>query len=329
MATVAGAAVAGTVAAVAVGTLLVRALRGWSVPDNAVVVITGGSRGLGLAIAKRFARKPVRLVLVARDRAELQAAQEAILSKSQHLRPEDFYLIDADLLNTSECRRVIDETIARFVRIDVLINDAGIIEVGPLESQPLDAFERALKLYYVAPLHLIWAALPHMRAQEPLPGGKYRASIVNISSIGGKMPVPHLLPYVGGKFALTGLSEGLHMELRKDRIRVTTVCPGLMRTGGEDHAHFYGQEDKEAAWFKTSAKMPGLSASVSHAANRIYNAVAMGCAEITITPQACLAARAHGMSPGCVQFAGSLVNEYILPSPPMQENSVAGESQED
>jgi short-subunit dehydrogenase len=168
-----------------------------------------------------------------------------------------------------------------------------------------------------------------MRTQEPLPGGKHRASIVNISSIGGKVPVPHLLPYVSGKFALTGFSEGLHMELRKRGIRVTTVCPGLMRTGGEDHAKFYGYPEKEAKWFKTSGKTPGLSASVKHAANRIYKAVAMGCAEITITPQAWVLARKHGMWPSAVQFAGSVVNEYFLPPPPKENMEIAGESQED
>ena len=328
-AAVAGAAVAGTVATVAVGALAVRAFRRRAVPDSAVVLITGGSRGLGLAMAKRFAHRPVRLVLIARDRAELERAQTEVLAESRHVRPEDFYLIVADLFDTSECRRVVDETMARFGRIDVLINNAGIIEVGPIEAQSLDAFDRALKLFYVAPLHIIWAALPHLRSQEALPGGRHRASIVNISSIGGKVPVPHLLPYVGGKFALTGFSEGLHMELRKRGIRVTTVCPGLMRTGGEEHANFVGQADKEAKWFKTSGKMPVLSASVKHAANRIYNAVAMGCAEITITPQAWVLARKHGTLPSMVQFAGSVVNEYILPAPPKEDSSVAAESQED
>ena len=323
-----GVAVLGTVAAT--GALLYIALRPRKFPENAVIVITGGSRGLGLAIASRFARNgKVRLVLAARDRQELERAQVTLLERHPHLNPDDFYLVSADLMDRSECERLIAETISRFGRIDVLVNNAGIIEVGPLESQPLEAFERALKIHYLAPLYTIWAAIPHLRKQESLPGGRHRASIVNISSVGGKVPVPHLLPYIGSKFALTGLSEGLHVELRKRGIRVTTVCPGLMRTGGEEHAHFVGYPEKESKWFKTSAKMPGLSASVDHAAARIYNAVAAGCAEITITPQACILARKHGLFPSAIQYAASVVNEYILPPPPKEDAGLAGESQED
>lgn len=327
---VAGAAIVGSAAVIAATILALRTLRSRPIPEGAVVVITGGSRGLGLAIASRFARKhKVRLVLAARDRQELERAQATLLERHPNLAPADFYLVAVDLMERSECERLVAEAMARFGRIDVLVNNAGIIEVGPLESQSLDAFERAIKLHYLAPLYTIWAAIPHLRKQEPLPGGGHRASIVNISSMGGKVPIPHLLPYVGSKFALTGLSEGLHMELRKRGIRVTTVCPGLMRTGGEEHAHFVGYPDKESKWFKFSATTPGLAASVNHAAGRIYNAVVRGCAEITITPQAWILARKHSMFPGAVQYAGSVVNEYILPPPPKEDAGLAGESTED
>jgi NAD(P)-dependent dehydrogenase (short-subunit alcohol dehydrogenase family) len=326
-----GIAVGGAVVAtIATGAVLYSLLRPRKFPENAVIVITGGSRGLGLAIASRFARKhKVRLVLAARNRQELEQAQATLLERHPNLAPADFYLVPVNLMERSECERLITETMAHFGRIDLLVNNAGIIEVGPLESQSLEAFERAIKLHYLAPLYTIWAAIPYLRKQEPLPGGGHRASIVNISSIGGKAPVPHLLPYVGSKFALTGLSEGLHVELRKRGIRVTTVCPGLMRTGGEEHAQFVGYPGKEAKWFKFSAKMPGLSASVDHAASRIYNAVLAGCAEITITPQAWVLARKHGMFPGAVQYAGSVVNEYFLPPPPKEDIGLAGESTED
>jgi short-subunit dehydrogenase len=311
---VAGAAIVGSVAAVATATLAVRALRSRPIPEGAVVVITGGSRGLGLALASRFARRSVSLVLAARDNEELKRAQSTLLARHPHLRPEDFYLVPADLADPSECRRLATETIARFGRIDVLINNAGIIEVGPIEAQTLDAFERAIKIHYLAPLYITWAALPHLRAQTPAAGWNRRAAIVNIASIGGKIAVPHLLPYSASKFALVGFSEGLHAELRHKGIRVTTVCPGLMRTGGEEHAHFVGQAEKEQRWFKLSAKMPGISASLTHAADKIYSAVAAGRAEITVTPQAWLVARKAGLAPGATQFAASLANRYILPA---------------
>jgi NAD(P)-dependent dehydrogenase (short-subunit alcohol dehydrogenase family) len=301
-------------AAAAIATI--RALRSAPPPDGAVVLITGGSRGLGYAIASRFARRPIRLVLAARNLAELHAAQESLLAEHPHLHPDDFYLVAADLTRPEDCRRLVDEAFARFGRIDVLVNNAGIIEVGPAELQPLQAFYRAMDTHFFGALHILWHALPRLREQFPIPGWNRRAAIVNIASIGGKMAVPHMLPYTASKFALVGLSEGLHAELRKADILVTTVCPGLMRTGGEDHAKFIGDVEAEKRWFMLGAKTPGIAATPEHAACRIYSAVAHGCAEITITPQAWLAARFAGLCPSSMQCLSALANEYVLPSAP-------------
>lgn len=302
------------VAAAAIATA--RALSAAPPPDGAVVLVTGGSRGLGYAIASRFARRPVRLVLAARDRLELATAQDSLLEEHPHLRPEDFYLVAADLTDPAECRRLIDEAFARFGRIDVLVNNAGVIEVGPAEVQTLDAFERAMHTHFYATLHTTWHALPHLRQQYPIPGWNQRAAIINIASIGGKVAVPHLLPYTASKFAVVGFSEGLHAELRKANILVTTVCPGLMRTGGEDHAQFIGKVDEERRWFMFGAKTPGIATTPEHAACRIYSAVAHGCPEITITPQAWLAARFAGLCPNSTQLVAGLANRYVLPEAP-------------
>jgi len=291
-----------------------RALTSAPPPDGSVVLITGGSRGLGYAIASQFARRPVRLILAARDRLELATAQQALLEEHPHLNPSDFYLVDADLANPAECQRLVSEAFSHFGRIDVLVNNAGIIEVGPAEVQPLDAFYRAMHVHFYGPLHILWAALPRLREQYPAPGWSRRAAIVNIASIGGKVAVPHMLPYTASKFALVGFSEGLHAELRRHNIHVTTVCPGLMRTGGEHHAYFLGDVDAERRWFNFVAGAPLLSASVKHSACRIYSAVAHGCAEITITPHAWLAARITGLCPGTTQIVSGLANEYILPA---------------
>ena len=239
-----------------------------------------------------------------------------LLEEHPHLNPSDFYLVDANLAEPAECKRLVNETLDRFGRIDVLVNNAGIIEVGPAELQTLDAFDRAMDLHFYGPLHILWAALPHLRRQEAMPGWSRRAAIVNIASIGGKVAVPHMLPYTASKFALVGLSEGLHAELRKDNILVTTVCPGLTRTGGEEHAQFIGNVDAERRWFNLSANVPLLSASVDYAACRIYSALSHGCAETTITPQAWLLARAAGLCPNTTQCLAGLVNEHVLPAAP-------------
>jgi NAD(P)-dependent dehydrogenase (short-subunit alcohol dehydrogenase family) len=310
------ATIVGSVATVAAATLVVRALRSRPVPDGAVVVVTGGSRGLGFAIASRFAQRPVRLVLAARNRSELESAQAALLERHPHLHPDDFYLVAADLAQPSECHRLVEETIGRFGRIDVLVNNAGIIEVGPIEAQTTDAFERAMRVNFFAALYTTWAALPHMRSQTPLSGWNRRAAIANIASVGGKIAIPHMLPYSAAKFALVGFSEGLYAELRHKGIRVTTVCPGLMRTGGESHAQFVGDVEAEKKWFNFAAKTPGVATTATHAANCIYSAVAAGRAEITITPQAWIIARKAGLMPETVQFASALANRYLLPEAP-------------
>ena len=320
---IAVASVASAVVATGAAVLVVRAVRNRKLAPtdpNAprpVVLVTGGSRGLGLAIASRFARNPVRLVLASRNLAELQQAQETLLAQYAHLRPEDFHLVAADLSKPEEAQRLIDEAIDRYGRIDVLVNNAGIIDVGPIESQTLEIFERTMQINFFAALYTTWAALPHLRKQIPLDGTR-RASIVNIASIGGKIAVPHMLPYSAAKFALVGFSEGLHAELRHKGIRVTTVCPGLMRTGGEDHVNIVGDVEFERRWFTFAAKTPGLAVSTKYAANRIFHAVACGRAEITISPQAWLAARFAGAFPETLQYLNAQTNQHILPKAPSE-----------
>src|SRR3569833_2936620 len=145
---VAAAAAVGSAAALVGARAALRALCSQPVPEGAVVLITGGSRGLGYALASRFAQQHVRLVLAARDRRELERAQASLIAEHPHLAPEDFYLFSGDLMDPGECRRLISETLAHFRRIDVLVNNAGIIEVGPIENQTPETFERALRIYY-------------------------------------------------------------------------------------------------------------------------------------------------------------------------------------
>ena len=273
-----------------------------------VALITGGSRGLGLALAHRFGRAGLKLVLSARSADELDVARDSLLRAQSVLNEDDILLVEADLTDKNQCAGLVENADRTFGQLDVLINNAGIIEVGPFENQSAQAFEQAMQTNFFAALHTIQAALPLMLERGS-------GAIVNIASIGGKIPVPHMLPYVASKFALTGFSEGLHAEVRQKGVRVTTVCPGLMRTGGEVHAHFTGQVDQEKAWFQASAQNPILAASLKHASHVIFNAVNAGRAEVTITPQAWLAARIFGLAPETSQILASIANEYILPDP--------------
>ncbi len=278
-----------------------------------IVLIGGGSRGLGLAMAERFARAGAKLVLAARNPAELEQARTLLIERGAVATPDDVLLVPTDLTSPVEVQALVDAAHHRFGRIDILINNAAIIEIGPFEDQTLEAFERAMHINFFGALQTIQAVVPDMlrRFREH---GK-RSSIVNISSIGGKFGVPHLLPYVAAKFALTGLSEGLHAELRAKGVRVTTVCPGLMRTGSVGQAQFTGRAEEEYKWFAFSGTTPGIATTAEHAANRIFDATCRGAAEITITPQAWLGARANGLAPGLTAYVSSLASQYVLPEP--------------
>ncbi len=285
-------------------------------PAGAVIVVTGGSRGLGLAIASRFARQlRVRLVLASRHLDELEQAKSTLLAHHAQLTPDDILLVAVDLAEPAECTRLITESLARFGRIDVLVNNAAIIEIGPAQVMPASAFEQAMQINFFAAFHTTWAALPHLLEQQPLTSSR-RAAIVNIASIGGKLAVPHMLPYTAAKFALVGFSEGLHAELHKSDVLVTTVCPGLMRSGGEAHAKFLGNVEAERRWFLFAATTPVITTTTAHAANKIYRAVELNRAEITITPQAWVAARIAGLMPETMQFANALINRFVLPKAP-------------
>ena len=279
--------------------------------EGEVVLIAGGSRGLGLAMAERFARAGAKLVLAARSRVELEQARGLLVERGALLNAENILLVPTDLTVDEQITHLVRQTIAQFGQIDILINNAAIIDVGPFEDQTFAAFRSAMDLTFFAALKTIQAVLPHMRERFESRGEQ--SAIVNISSIGGKFGVPHLLPYVAAKFALTGFSEGLGAELRHKGIRVTTVCPGLMRTGSVGGAQFSGDAEAEYRWFSWSATTPGIATTAEHAASRIFSAVRRGAAEITITPQAWLGARANGVAPGLTTYVSSLANQYLLP----------------
>jgi short-subunit dehydrogenase len=171
----------------------------------------------------------------------------------------------------------------------------------------LGDYEDAMNTHFWGPLYMVLAALPHMRRQG---GGR----IVNISSIGGKIAVPHLVPYSASKFALTGLSDGLRLELMRHNIIVTTVCPGLMRTGSPVNAMFKGRRPQEYAWFAISDSLPLASISADRAARQIINACRRGDAELVITVQAKMAVLARAMAPELFQDAMALMNN-LLPGP--------------
>ena len=267
-----------------------------------VVLITGGSRGLGLVLARAFADEGARVAVCARDAAEIERARAQLAA-----RGFDVLGIACDLSDRASVEKLVRAVHAHFGRIDVLVNNAGVIQVGPMDTMTPADYEEAMRIHFWAPLYTMLAVLPEMRQRRS-------GRIVNISSIGGKVSMPHLLPYCASKFALTGLSAGVRAALLRDNVFVTTVCPGLMRTGSPRNAFFKGHHRAEYTWFSISDSLPILSMGAPRAARQIVSACKRGDAELVLPWMAKLWATAHALAPGLVtDLLGSL--DRTLPDP--------------
>ncbi|HVT28981.1 MAG TPA: SDR family oxidoreductase [Lacipirellulaceae bacterium] len=252
---------------------------------NRLVLITGGSRGLGLVLARHLADEGAALVLCARDEDELAVAAEELGRRGSFVAT-----YACDLTQPANIDALFDRIRREIGSVDVLINNAGIIQVGPFETMTEADFALAMAIHFWAPLSCMERVLPDMRRR-----GEGR--IVNISSVGGQLAVPHLVPYCASKFALNGLSQGLRAELVKAGVYVTTVCPGLIRTGSPRHALFKGQHRAEFAWFSISGGLPLASMNADRAARQIINASRYGRAQITLSIPAKLAVIANTLAP--------------------------------
>jgi short-subunit dehydrogenase len=265
------------------------------------VLITGGSRGLGLVMAREFVRQGARVAICARDFDELERAGEDLM-----LRGGEVFPVSCDLTNQAEVEQLVHMVQEEFGEIDVLVNNAGVISVGPVEEMRVSDFEEAMRTNYWAAVYTILAVLPQMRMRR---GGR----IINIASIGAKISVPHLLPYCASKFAIMGLSAGLRAELAKDGIVVTTVCPGLMRTGSPRNAAFKGNHRAEYTWFSISDSLPLVSMSAERAARRIISACKRGDAEVVLSLPAKLAVKFNTFFPELTADLLGVVNQLLPP----------------
>jgi short-subunit dehydrogenase len=249
-----------------------------------VVMITGGGRGLGLVLARRFAAEGARLVLVGRDEEELRRAQDELRKCGVAVRT-----IVADVTVADAAERAMAETMQAFGRLDVLVNNAGIIVVGPLESMTEEDYTRAMGTHFWGPLRFMRAALPHL--------ARTRGRIVNICSVGGKIAVPHLATYSASKFALAGLSDAFRAEVASLGVKVTTVFPGLMRTGSHIRAQFKGRQSREYAWFALGSATPLSSMSATRAGRKIVKACRRGTPQLVLSLQARGAVLASSLFP--------------------------------
>ena len=236
-----------------------------------VVVITGASTGLGLILARQAARLGATLVLAARDAKELEAAAVEVRAEGA----PDVLAIPTDVTIAGQAQALIAKTIERFGRIDVLVNNAGVMIVGPVAAMTEADYRHLMDSNFWGAVHTTLAALPFMRSAQ-------FGRIANIISIGGKAVAPHMVPYLASKFALSGFTKGLRAEATRDNILVTGIYPPPIRTGGHAHAWFKGDKAAEYAWFAASDTIPGLSMSAETTATLTWQAVCNGDPEVLV-----------------------------------------------
>lgn len=266
------------------------------------VLLTGGSRGLGLAMAREFGSQGARLALCARDVAELERACTFLETKGIEARP-----FTADLTQPNQITSLVEGVIGHFGSIDVLVNNAGRISVGSFDSFTHQDYEDAMNLMFWAPVNLTYAVLGHMRERRT-------GHVVNITSIGGRVSIPHLLPYSCAKFALVGFSTGLGAELKESGVHVLTVVPGLMRTGSYLNAEFKGAANEEFAWFGLLGNLPGFSVAADYAAESVRIALETGEQVCTISLPAKVLAAIEGLAPEVNRAILALADRFALPS---------------
>ncbi len=266
-----------------------------------VALVAGASRGLGLLVAHELGRRGFRVAICARDQAELDDARAQLTSQSI-----DAHTYVCDVTDHERVEQMVAEVEREVGPITVAMHVAGIIQVGPLEATDRSHFEQAIDVMLWGPINLSLAVLPAMRARR-------RGRIGVVTSIGGKISVPHLLPYSTAKFGAVGFTEGLHAELAGTGVTATAIVPGLMRTGSHLQAQFIGDQAKEYAWFAPGASLPLVSMSAERAAAQMVDATLAGDPVALLSPLSKVGARVAGLLPSTTVRALGLMSR-ILPS---------------
>lgn len=284
-------------------------------PTVPVALVAGASRGLGLLIATELASRGFRVHGCARSAEELASAAPHVDAASAQAHPA-FVPHVCDVADAAAVEGWVTRVLEHEGHIDVALHVAGTIQVGPLDTMTLGHVHEAVDTMLWGPVHLSLAVLPAMRA-----AGRGRVGIV--SSFGGVISVPHLLPYSVAKFGAVGLAEALHAELSGTGVTATSVTPGLMRTGGHVAARFTGDAERDAAWFSPGGSLPLVSISAERAARRIVGGVLAGRPVVDLTPLAMVGRRVHGLAPATTVRALGLVSRALPRDPAHAERATA------
>ncbi|MDQ4117686.1 MAG: SDR family NAD(P)-dependent oxidoreductase [Actinomycetota bacterium] len=267
-----------------------------------VALVTGASRGLGFLLAREWARAGHDLVVCARSADGLEPAAENLRGEGVEVEA-----VEADVADRDDVTRLVARTEHRFGRLDVLVANAGIIQVGPAGQMRAADHRHAMDVAHWGTVHAVLEALPLLQ--------RSRGRVLAVTSLGGKLPAPHLLPYAAAKHAAVGFAEGLRVESGRLGIGVTVAVPGLMRTGSTRNALVTGDRVAERRWFTVAASLPVLSMDAERAARRLVAATRRGRAEVVLTPAAALAIRAHALAPNLTLRVTTAIAD-LLPTAP-------------
>lgn len=272
-------------------------------PERPTVLVTGGSRGLGLAICRRYAAQGARVALCGRDEVALERARSELAEEGAKV-----LALACDVADPAAVHQLVTSVSERLGSVDVLVNNAAVMTVGPASLQGVVEMERLMDVAFWGAVHASFEVLPAMRSRRA-------GTIVNITSIGGRVSAPHLIGYSAAKAAFLSFSEGLAAEERRQGIHVLTVIPGFIRTGSEVRARIVGDEAAERRWFELGGRLPLASIDPERAAERIVEAAERGRRALVLTPLAHLVSRTAALSPTLTALVLDGVNR-LLPAPP-------------
>lgn len=256
------------------------------------VLITGASQGIGKATALLFARQGYDLALAARQQDRLAAVAQQIQAQGR-----EALAVPTDICDPEQVNVLVQKALAAYGHIDVLVNNAGICMTGPMENTTLDDWQQIMDINFWGCLYTIQALLPQFLERGA-------GTIVNVGSIGGKMPLPQMTAYCASKYALTGLTETLRLELVPKGIQVCAVHPSVTKSDFLERAQFRGKDAQEAESRRQQMNQVLDSAVASKpedVAQAIWDIVNNPQAEIVVGAAA-IATTAHRLAPGLSQW---------------------------
>jgi len=257
------------------------------------VLITGASQGSGKATALRFAREGWDVTLAAREPDRLSTVAQQIRALGRQA-----VAVPTDIGSEAQVTALVERSVEVLGEIDVLVNNAGICLTGPAVNTSLEDWKRILDTNLWGCIYTIHAVLPAMLRRG-------QGSIINLGSFGGKMPLPGMTAYCTSKYALTGLTESLRLELSSKGIHVGIVHPGVINSDFLERAQFRGKDDTEANQRQRQMAQTLQSSWVSQPeeiANAVWKAMTQKQGEVVVGPAA-IATELNRLFPQLTQWA--------------------------